>query len=150
MGYFNRDSNNRNGRDSRGGGRGFSSFGRGRDDRGGRGDRDLREMFKAVCSSCGKDCEVPFRPTTGKPVYCSDCFEKLGGRSADNGRPERRSNDFERNDKSQAPRADNSKQFEELNNKLDKIIELLTPKEKETPKVTKAKKTKVVKETVSE
>ncbi len=35
-----------------------------------------REMFKAVCSECGAECEVPFNPTEGKPVYCSDCFAK--------------------------------------------------------------------------
>src|ERR1035437_7737272 len=34
-----------------------------------------REMFPAVCSRCGKDTQVPFQPTTGKPVYCSDCFQ---------------------------------------------------------------------------
>lgn len=31
-------------------------------------------MHHAVCSQCGKDCEVPFKPTGEKPVYCSDCF----------------------------------------------------------------------------
>lgn len=35
-----------------------------------------REMHKAVCSDCGKECEVPFKPTEGKPVYCRDCFQK--------------------------------------------------------------------------
>ena len=33
-----------------------------------------REMHSAVCSSCGKETEVPFRPTAGKPVYCRECF----------------------------------------------------------------------------
>jgi CxxC-x17-CxxC domain-containing protein len=32
------------------------------------------EMFEAVCASCGQTARVPFRPTSGKPVYCSDCF----------------------------------------------------------------------------
>jgi CxxC-x17-CxxC domain-containing protein len=41
---------------------------------GGYGARGPREMFTATCSSCGKDAQVPFRPTSGKPVYCSDCF----------------------------------------------------------------------------
>jgi CxxC-x17-CxxC domain-containing protein len=36
--------------------------------------RGPREMFTATCSSCGKEASVPFRPTSGKPVYCSDCF----------------------------------------------------------------------------
>jgi CxxC-x17-CxxC domain-containing protein len=35
-----------------------------------------REMHKAVCSDCGKECEVPFKPTEGKPVYCKDCYAK--------------------------------------------------------------------------
>jgi CxxC-x17-CxxC domain-containing protein len=35
-----------------------------------------REMHKAVCSKCKKECEVPFKPTEGKPVYCRDCFAK--------------------------------------------------------------------------
>ena len=38
-----------------------------------------REMFDAVCSNCGKDARVPFRPTNGKPVYCSDCFRTMRG-----------------------------------------------------------------------
>jgi CxxC-x17-CxxC domain-containing protein len=39
-----------------------------------RGDRGTREMFSATCSSCGREAQVPFRPTGSKPVYCSDCF----------------------------------------------------------------------------
>lgn len=35
-----------------------------------------REMHKAVCTECGKECEVPFKPTEGKPVFCRDCFAK--------------------------------------------------------------------------
>ena len=34
-----------------------------------------RQMHAAVCSSCGKDTEVPFAPTAGKPVYCRECFQ---------------------------------------------------------------------------
>lgn len=36
--------------------------------------RGPREMFSATCSNCGKEALVPFRPTSGKPVYCDDCF----------------------------------------------------------------------------
>ena len=42
-------------------------------------DRGPREMFSATCSSCGKEAQVPFRPTSGKPVYCSDCFRSQRG-----------------------------------------------------------------------
>ena len=52
------DNNNRGGN---GGGRGFGG---------------PREMHKATCSDCGNECEVPFKPTQGKPVYCRDCFQK--------------------------------------------------------------------------
>lgn len=36
--------------------------------------RGPREMFTTTCSNCGKEARVPFRPTSGKPVYCDDCF----------------------------------------------------------------------------
>jgi CxxC-x17-CxxC domain-containing protein len=39
-------------------------------------DRFKREMHKAVCADCGKECEVPFKPTEGRPVYCRDCYRK--------------------------------------------------------------------------
>lgn len=35
-----------------------------------------REMHKATCAECNQECEVPFKPTEGKPVYCKDCFQK--------------------------------------------------------------------------
>jgi len=56
------------------------------------GDRDggRPAMFHAICSDCGRDCEVPFKPAHGKPVYCSDCFKKDGdGGSSRFDRPER-------------------------------------------------------------
>jgi CxxC-x17-CxxC domain-containing protein len=43
---------------------------------GGRGFGGPREMFDAVCADCGKQTQVPFRPTEGRPVYCRDCFAK--------------------------------------------------------------------------
>jgi CxxC-x17-CxxC domain-containing protein len=36
-----------------------------------------RELFEAVCTSCGVATQVPFRPTPGKPVYCRDCFQSV-------------------------------------------------------------------------
>lgn len=41
----------------------------------GRRDSGDIEMHKAICDECGEQCRVPFKPTSGKPVYCSDCFE---------------------------------------------------------------------------
>lgn len=45
-------------------------------DRGGFGNRGPREMHTAKCSECGAECEVPFKPQEGRPVYCKDCFQK--------------------------------------------------------------------------
>jgi CxxC-x17-CxxC domain-containing protein len=30
----------------------------------------------AVCSQCGKETTVPFRPTQGRPIFCRDCFKE--------------------------------------------------------------------------
>lgn len=65
MGYGD-DSGGYGGRGGRGGGRGG----------GGGGYGGPREMHKAVCSDCGQECEVPFKPSEGRPVYCRDCFPK--------------------------------------------------------------------------
>ncbi|CAA7601917.1 CxxC-x17-CxxC domain protein [Acididesulfobacillus acetoxydans] len=42
-------------------------------------DRPQREMFTVICSNCGVETQVPFRPTGDKPVYCRDCYQKLKG-----------------------------------------------------------------------
>jgi len=72
--FPNHKPQNRGGSGGRGGGR-FGGRGGGRD--GGRGgfNRRPREMHKATCGDCGKDCEVPFEPKQDKPVYCSECFQ---------------------------------------------------------------------------
>ncbi len=41
------------------------------------GEKPAREMFKAVCASCGKEAVVPFKPREDRPVYCSECFAKM-------------------------------------------------------------------------
>jgi CxxC-x17-CxxC domain-containing protein len=63
---------------SSGGGGGYSSGGGGGGYSGGGSgggyERAPREMFSATCTNCGREAQVPFRPTGSKPVYCSDCF----------------------------------------------------------------------------
>ncbi|MFI3142119.1 MAG: zinc-ribbon domain containing protein [Clostridia bacterium] len=39
--------------------------------------RPEREMFIATCASCGQDAKVPFKPTEGRDVFCSECFAKM-------------------------------------------------------------------------
>ena len=36
-----------------------------------------RQMHDAVCATCGKNCQIPFEPTNGRPVYCSDCYSPV-------------------------------------------------------------------------
>ncbi len=33
-------------------------------------------FFTAVCSSCGSECEVPFKPDPERPVFCRKCWTK--------------------------------------------------------------------------
>ena len=71
-------------------------------------DTGERKMYEAVCSECGEPCEVPFKPSEDKPVYCDECF---GASKSEHAGPKK---------------ADNSAvQFEQLNAKLDKIIKVL-------------------------
>ena len=117
MGDFNRGSKKRFGR------RDSGRFGRrvserfDRDDSGGRfGKRDFerpnrnpeqRMMHQATCDKCGNKCEVPFKPTSGKPVYCSDCFRK---------------NEYSESRDKSIP---SSGELEQINLKLDKILKAL-------------------------
>jgi CxxC-x17-CxxC domain-containing protein len=36
-----------------------------------------REYFAVLCSECGNQAQVPFKPRMDRPVYCSDCFRKI-------------------------------------------------------------------------
>lgn len=88
---------------SSGGGRFGGGF-RGRDS-----ERGPPQMHDAICSKCGKACQVPFRPTGTKPVLCSDCFSAEGGGSRGRG----------------AQSGVSSEQLDKMNAKLDKIIKIL-------------------------
>lgn len=102
-------------------------------------DRDSKRplLYDAVCDECGKNCKVPFKPSGDKPVYCSDCFEKKGGR--DSNRPSRRDSqrrNFGDRDSGRSPQNNISNrsilQLVEkigiLNTKLDAIINLISAK----------------------
>ncbi len=38
-----------------------------------------RTLHKAICADCNKGCEVPFKPSGDRPVYCKECFSKRKG-----------------------------------------------------------------------
>ena len=35
------------------------------------------QLFVTTCSVCGKQAKTPFKPNPSRPVYCSDCYEKV-------------------------------------------------------------------------
>jgi CxxC-x17-CxxC domain-containing protein len=36
----------------------------------------IRTETRAICSQCGKETTVPFKPTQGRPVLCRECFQQ--------------------------------------------------------------------------
>jgi len=157
MGDFRQGGTNRFGGGHRGHGGGFKGRGGSFGSNGGgfRGDRGPVVMTKAVCDQCHKPCEVPFRPTAGKPVYCNACFggKKEGGNnfskksfSSDYKTPPR--TDFGA-DVNKVSGSEIKKQIEVLNVKIDrlaKLIEDMKPAKIAVPeiKVEKIEKTKKV------
>ena len=100
-------------------------FGSDRGDRGDRGDRDSRRasMHQAVCSECGKRCEVPFKPTGDRPVYCSECFTSQSQQGKpDFDRQERKS--FDRSRDFDRPRNFDRPMFEAVCDECGKKCEL--------------------------
>lgn len=66
-----------------------------------------RQMHNITCTKCGKQAQVPFKPTGSKPVLCSDCFRGIDqprGGSLNGG----------------------SLQLDQINAKLDKILAVLS------------------------
>ena len=88
-----------------------------------------RTLTKASCASCGQSCQVPFRPTAGKPVYCNDCFRKNdsdsrpGRPTHSKGRPDSNRQHHGSENRSSSPG------LSEVNAKLDRIINLLESKQ---------------------
>lgn len=116
---------NRGGFGGRGGNRQDNSWSR----PGGR-DRGPVTMHQAVCAQCGNPCEVPFRPISGKPVYCNNCFQgKKDSGFQNRDRFPRKSfdshNAFAKPDFRDISRKDNDgeikNQLAALNEKLDKL-----------------------------
>ncbi len=40
-----------------------------------------RQLYNVKCAKCGKQTQVPFKPSGGRPVYCRDCYmeQRKGG-----------------------------------------------------------------------
>lgn len=133
-----------------------------------RGGDERREMFKATCAECGRPCEVPFRPSGDRPVYCKECFAAMGPQDRDD-RPSRGPSNVNRRDG--APRRDFSprpfapgreqgsgedKRLDDLKiqlatviSKLDKLINLQTNVAHTTPKVAPSAKSETLQDTLA-
>ena len=110
-----------------------------------RRDSGRRQMHKAVCDECGKDCEVPFKPSGDKPIYCSECFEKKeGGSSRRSERRSPRRSDFGKKDDTHKKLLE---QVGSLNTKLDRILKVLESGVGKKPASKKTEIKKVAKET---
>ncbi len=121
---------------------------RGRKPFGDRQSSGPREMFDATCAECGNNCKIPFMPRQGKPVYCSNCFEKVeADRDRDGEGRAPRSNNFDhprfdrpnfdkpnfvRRDKPAAPTVnlyEVNQKLDALSEKLDQVLHALTHQE---------------------
>ncbi len=38
--------------------------------------RESQKMHRTVCTNCGNECEVPFKPDPNRPIYCKVCNMK--------------------------------------------------------------------------
>jgi CxxC-x17-CxxC domain-containing protein len=96
-------------------------------------DRSEREMFPAVCSNCGKDCEVPFRPVGDKPVYCPECFQKIRAlKGQQNNKPQNNQHNHNQQQNQQRQQQGNFpsnqdllNRINSLNSKIERIIDHL-------------------------
>ncbi len=105
---------------------------------GGQGSGDKAFMYQATCAECGKPCEVPFKPTGERPVYCKECFASR--RSSDSGNHREGKIFGKPQFREERPRFQNTvpagistAQLVELNAKLDRIINALAKYESAPP-----------------
>ena len=75
-------------------------------------DKPEVQMTKVICTSCQSECEVPFKPTSSKPVYCRACFAQQG-KGIPGGRSNSNTNSI------------SSRDFDIINEKLNKIMKAL-------------------------
>jgi CxxC-x17-CxxC domain-containing protein len=130
-------------------GGGFNRRDGGRGGFGGGRDRGPVTMHQAICDQCGKPCEVPFRPTSGKPVYCNACFggkKEFGNNRGGDRFPQKNYDSHKPDFGSNISRGNNDevkKQLEILNVKMDRLIkavEALVPTVKAKKSVKKVSK----------
>ncbi len=84
---------------------------------------DDKRLFDAECSMCGMDCQVPFKPMPGRPVYCATCMRKEDKMPMTGPKPV---NAFSKNsDMGTSSTGPSKAEFAALTAKVDKILKLL-------------------------
>ncbi|MBI2575510.1 hypothetical protein HYV82_06520 [Candidatus Woesearchaeota archaeon] len=96
-------------RRSEGGGRRFDKDHRSGFRPRGRDEPRQPELTDVICDKCGKNAQVPFKPSENKPVFCRDCFKRPG-------------------DAKNRAASPSISQLEQINQKLDRIMEALNLK----------------------
>jgi len=87
------------------------------------------QLYPAVCASCNKACEVPFRPNGQRPVYCKDCFGANREGAPMGQSPKREFRAPAAVSVAPAPKVEDSRindlrrQMDGINSKLDRLIE---------------------------
>jgi CxxC-x17-CxxC domain-containing protein len=76
------------------------------------------EFHEVTCDKCGKKCDVPFKPSGNKPVYCRECFNS-------NNSSESSSRPSGRYESSSQSSSSSSGELDKINRKLDKIMRAL-------------------------
>ncbi len=88
-----------------------------------------QRMFSAVCDQCHKQCEVPFRPTGDKPVYCQECFSRMKEGKAPSFNNQPAKNGFPTATGNQQPKDnridDLKRQMDIMNSKLDRLLKMM-------------------------
>lgn len=85
---------------------------------------------KATCTKCGESCEVPFKPVSGKPIFCRNCFVKTGdtatGRAGDRyPKREYQPHGYTKPAPESGNNKDVMKQLETLNAKIERLIQAI-------------------------
>ena len=91
------------------------------------------ELTEVICDKCGRKCDVPFKPTGGKPIYCRTCFREnslseskdssksFSKKRFDDNFESKTSNRFE----SRGQSSPDAEELQKINRKLDKIMKAL-------------------------
>ncbi len=58
--------------------------------------RESMRLHKVICADCSRSCEVPFKPSGNRPVYCRECFAKRKNKGTFKPREERKPNEVTR------------------------------------------------------